>query len=73
MSVNCSMFLDYLSSRKDDKVLRRKKAVVNWKQFYEPLQGAHVISSSQYVKGQTEKPELEPKKTHVIKKIKSTS
>lgn len=67
MSVNCSMFLDDLSSRKDDKVLRRRKAIVNWKQFYEQLQGVHVVSSSLYMKGQTEKPELAPKKTHVIK------
>lgn len=46
---------------------------MNCKQFYKPLQGVHVISSSLYVKGQTEKPELALKRTNVIKKIESAS
>lgn len=51
----------------------RRKAIMNCKQFYKPLQGVHVISSSLYVKGQTEKPELALKRTNVIKKIESAS
>lgn len=50
----------------------RRKAIMNCKQFYKQLQGAHVISSSLYMKDETERPELAPKRTHEIKKIKST-